>query len=52
MYEDYRRAIVHRFPYVVFYEFSVDTITIYSVLDEAAAPREWEAVLSGARPVC
>ena len=25
---------------------------INHILDEAAAPREWGAVLSGARPVC
>ena len=41
VYEDYRRAIVHRFPYVVFYQFSVDTITVYSVFHSAQDPQKW-----------
>lgn len=28
VYKDYRRAMVHRFPYVVFYEFTVDSIVV------------------------
>lgn len=41
MYEDYRRAIVHRFPYVVFYELSVGKITVYSVFHSAQDPQKW-----------
>lgn len=41
VHEDYRRAIVRRFPYVVFYELSVDTITIYSVFHSAQDPQKW-----------
>ena len=42
----YRRAIVHRFPYVVFYEFGVDTTTVYSVFHSAQDPRKWRIRLS------
>lgn len=41
VHQDYRRAIVHRFPYVIFYEFRLDTITIYSVFHSAQDPRKW-----------
>ena len=46
VYKDYRRAMVHRFPYVVFYEFSVDTIIVYSVFHSAQDPRKWRKRLS------
>ncbi len=46
VYKDYRRAIVHRFPYVIFYEFSVDTITVYSVCHSAQDPQKWRRRLS------
>ena len=41
VYKNYRRAIVHRFPYVIFYELGVDTITVYSVFHSARDPRKW-----------
>ena len=45
-YQDYRRAILHRFPYVVFYEYRFDTITVYSVFHSAQDPRKWRKRLS------
>ena len=41
IYKDYRRSIVHRFPYVIFYEHRADTITIYSVFHSAQDPQKW-----------
>jgi plasmid stabilization system protein ParE len=46
VYKDYRRAIVHRFPYVVFYEFNVDTIVVYSVFHTAQDPQKWRRRLT------
>ncbi len=46
VYKDYRRAVVHRFPYVVFYESSVNTITVYSVFHSAQDPKKWRKRLS------
>ncbi|HSB12128.1 MAG TPA: type II toxin-antitoxin system RelE/ParE family toxin [Blastocatellia bacterium] len=41
VYEDYRRALVRRFPYAVFYEFLEDTVTIYCVVHTARDPQKW-----------
>ena len=46
VYKDYRRVVVHRFPYVVFYESSVNTITVYSVFHSAQDPKKWRKRLS------
>ncbi len=39
--EDFRRASLERFPYVVFYEFSEDTIVIHGVFHCARDPGAW-----------
>lgn len=39
--EDYRRALVRRFPYAVFYEYAEDTVTIYCVFHTARHPYKW-----------
>lgn len=36
--EDYRRALVRRFPYAVFYEYTAGTVTIYGVLHASRDP--------------
>lgn len=46
VYKDYRRAMVHRFPYVVFYEFEVDAIVVYSVFHTAQDPQKWRSRLT------
>ena len=40
---DYRRAVVQRFPYVIFYEYSNgdDTVTVYSVFHTSQDPKKW-----------
>ena len=30
VHESYRRAVVQRFPYCIFYEFETSTVTVYS----------------------
>ena len=38
--KDYRRAIIHRFPYAIYYEFIADTVIVYSVCHGARDPAE------------
>jgi plasmid stabilization system protein ParE len=39
--EDYRRGLVRRFPYAVFYEYAGDAVTIYGVFHTSRDPRKW-----------
>jgi plasmid stabilization system protein ParE len=43
---DYRRALVQRFPYAVFYEFAHDTVGVYAVFHTARNPKKWRKRLS------
>ncbi len=45
-YESYRRAMVRRFPYVVFYEDEESKITIYGVFHTSVDPKKWRDRLS------
>jgi len=42
-FENYRRALVRRFPYAVFYEYSqqTETVVIYSVFHCSQDPSKW-----------
>lgn len=48
VHEDYRRAIVRRFPYAIFFEHdeSRDMVTVYCVLHTARDPEKWRQRLS------
>lgn len=37
----YRRALVRRFPYAVFYEYAEDTVTVYAVFHASRDPEKW-----------
>jgi plasmid stabilization system protein ParE len=41
VHEDYRRALVRRFPYAVFYEYTRETVTIYAVFHTSRDPEKW-----------
>jgi|GEM_PF-1244279 len=41
----YRRAVVRRFPYVVFYELSDITVTVYAVFHCSQDPKKWRGRL-------
>ncbi|WP_199307154.1 type II toxin-antitoxin system RelE/ParE family toxin [Alkalinema sp. FACHB-956] len=45
VHESYRRAIVRRFPYVVFYEYSDTIIIIYAVFHCSQNPKKWRGQL-------
>ena len=39
--EDYRRGLVRRFPYAIFYEYAGDVVTVYCVFHTSRDPRKW-----------
>jgi len=41
VHEHYRRGLVRRFPYAVFYECAEGTVTIYCVFHTSRAPDKW-----------
>lgn len=42
VHESYRRALVERFPYMVFYEASENVVTIHAVFHCARDPHAWQ----------
>ena len=38
---NYRRALVRRFPYAIFYEYVRDTVTVYCVFHASRDPDKW-----------
>jgi plasmid stabilization system protein ParE len=47
VYEDYRRSLIRRFPYAVFYERSEKAVTVYAVFHTSRDPDRWRQRLSG-----
>src|SRR6266852_9965895 len=43
--ENYRRAVLRRFPYVILYEFADDVVTVYSVFHTSQVPEKWKSRL-------
>lgn len=41
VHEDYRRALVRRFPYAIFYEHVKRTVTVYCIMHTARDPAKW-----------
>lgn len=46
VFEDYRRTMVRRFPYAVFYEYSNRTVTLYCVFHTSQNPDKWRERLA------
>jgi plasmid stabilization system protein ParE len=40
VHETYRRGLVRRFPYAVFYEYSEDTVTVYGIFHTSRNPEK------------
>ena len=40
-YRTFRRALIRRFPYAIFYEFEAQCVTVYSVFHTARDPQKW-----------
>jgi plasmid stabilization system protein ParE len=45
IHETYRRGLVRRFPYAVFYEYANDTVTVYCVFHTSRDPDKWRSRL-------
>lgn len=41
IHENYRRGLVRRFPYAVFYEHGAGTVTVYGVFHASRDPNKW-----------
>jgi len=41
VHEDYRRALVRRFPYAIFYEYVDGKIFVYSIFHTSRDPKKW-----------
>jgi plasmid stabilization system protein ParE len=41
VHEGYRRALIRRFPYAVFYEYAENIVTIYAVFHISRDPEKW-----------
>jgi plasmid stabilization system protein ParE len=41
VHENYRRAVVRKFPYVVFYEYAGGKVTVYCVFHTSQDPDKW-----------
>jgi plasmid stabilization system protein ParE len=41
VHENYRRGLVRRFPYAVFYEYAEDTVTVYGIFHTSRNPDKW-----------
>jgi plasmid stabilization system protein ParE len=41
VHEEYRRALVRRFPYAIFYEYSGGKLIVYSIFHTSRNPKKW-----------
>lgn len=41
VHEDYRRALVRRFPYAIFFELTTDVLTVYCILHTSRDAAKW-----------
>jgi plasmid stabilization system protein ParE len=41
VHEEYRRGLIRRFPYAVYYEYSGATVTVYAVFHASRDPDKW-----------
>jgi len=46
IHEDYRRGLVRRFPYAVFYDHDDGKVTVYGVFHTSRDPSKWRRRLS------
>ena len=41
VHEGYRRALLRRFPYAIFYEYAGGKVTVYSIFHTTRDPKKW-----------
>jgi len=42
VYAEYRRALIRRFPYAIFYEYTAGKVIIYSIFHTSRNPNKWK----------
>lgn len=45
VHEDYRRVMVRRFPYAIYYEFASGTVIVFCIFHTSRDPAKWRARL-------
>ncbi len=45
VHQDFRRALVRRFPYAIFYEASAETVTVHAIFHTSQDPTKWRGRL-------
>jgi len=43
VHEEYRRALVRRFPYAIFYEYTGGKVIVYSIFHTSRNPKKWRS---------
>jgi len=46
VHEEYRRALVRRFPYAIFYEYNGGKVIVYSIFHTSMDPKKWRSRLA------
>jgi plasmid stabilization system protein ParE len=46
VHEEYRRALVRRFPYAIFYEYTSGKVIVYSIFHTSQDPKKWRSRLA------
>jgi len=46
VHEEYRRALLRRFPYVIFYEYAGGKVTVYCIFHTSRDPKKWRSRLA------
>jgi plasmid stabilization system protein ParE len=46
VFENYRRALVRKFPYAIIYEYENNTVTLYAIFHTSRDPEKWRKRLS------
>ncbi|MBU0699124.1 MAG: type II toxin-antitoxin system RelE/ParE family toxin [Proteobacteria bacterium] len=41
VHEEYRRSLVRRFPYAIFYEYTGGKVIVYSIFHASRDPKKW-----------
>lgn len=46
IHKEFRRVLLRRFPYAIFYEFSDGKMTVYSIFHTSQDPKKWHSRLA------
>jgi plasmid stabilization system protein ParE len=46
IFETYRRCLIRRFPYAIFYEHAAGAVTVYGIFHTSRDPAKWRERLS------